>query len=125
MPLSEDEQRILHEMEEKLFAHDRGFASRTRPKAPRTLANRSMRWSAVVFVIGFAVLLVAFRSSTLIATFGFLLMLAAALLFERSARQAFGGGDAAPARSRARPRPISEELSMIGRRLRSRFGRER
>jgi hypothetical protein len=124
VPLSEEEQRILHEMEQKLFEHERGFPGRAQPKAPRTLASRSMRWSAVVFVIGFAVLLVSFRSSILIGTFGFLLMLAAALLFERNARQVFGRGDVSP-RPRARPRPFSEEFSMIGRRLRSRFGRER
>jgi len=56
--------------------------------------------------------------------FCFLLMLAAALLFERSARQVFGRGDVSP-RPRARPRVFSDELSMMGRRLRSRFGRER
>ena len=125
MPLSEDEQRILHEMEQKLFEHDRGFASRVRTKPSRSLAGRSMWWSAVIFLIGFAVLLVSFRSSTLIGTFGFLVMLVAALLFERSARQAFGRGDTGSSRRPARGRPLSDELSMIGRRLRSRFGRER
>ncbi|MGD0219735.1 MAG: DUF3040 domain-containing protein [Acidimicrobiales bacterium] len=125
MPLSEDEQRILREMEQKLYDHDRGFASRVRPKAPRSLAGRSMRWATVIFVMGFVVLLVSFRSSTLIGTFGFLVMLVAALLFERSARQAFGRGDTGSSRRPARGRPLSDELSMIGRRLRSRFGRER
>jgi hypothetical protein len=125
VPLSEEEQRILHEMEQKLFEHDRGFASRVRPKGSRSLAGRSMRWSVVIFVMGFVVLLVSFRSSTLIATFGFLVMLVAALLFERSARLVFGRAEAAATRGKTRPRAFSEELSMIGRRLRSRFGRER
>jgi len=123
VPLSEDEQRILHEMEQKLFEHDRGFASRVRTKPSRSLAGRSMWWSAVIFLIGFAVLLVSFRSSTLIGTFGFLVMLVAALLFERSAHQVFGRADASG--RKARPRVLSDELTMIGRRLRSRFGRER
>ncbi|MFZ0059845.1 MAG: DUF3040 domain-containing protein [Acidimicrobiales bacterium] len=125
MPLSEHEQRILHEMEQKLYEHDRGFANRVRPKAARSLAGRSMRWSALIFVMGFVVLLVSFRSSTLIGTFGFLVMLVAALLFERSARQVVGRAEPASSRGGARPRLLSEELSMIGRRLRSRFGRER
>jgi hypothetical protein len=124
VPLSEDEQRILHEMEEKLYEHDRGFAGRVRPRSPHSLASRSMRWSALVFLMGFIVLLVSFRSSTLIGTCGFLLMLVAALLFERSARQVLGRQDAA-ANRRAKPWVLSQELSMIGRRLRSRFGRER
>ena len=46
-----------------------------------------MRWSVLIFIIGFVVLLVAFRSSTVIAVFGFLVMLFAALMFERSARR--------------------------------------
>ncbi len=125
MPLSEDEQRILHEMEQKLFEHDRGFANRVRPKRSRSLAGRSMRWSALIFVLGFVVLLVSFRSSTLIGTFGFLVMLVAALQFERSACQAFGRAGAASGRGKAGPRPLTEELAMFGRRLRSRFGRER
>jgi len=123
VPLSEDEQRILHELEEKLYEHDRGFANRVRPRRPRSLAGRSMRWSAVIFVMGFVVLLVSFRSSTLIGTCGFLVMLVAALLFERSARQVFRHADAAATR-RGKPWALSQELSMIGRRLRSRFGRE-
>lgn len=125
MPLSEEEQRILHEMEQKLYEHDPGFKSRVRARAGHSLAGRSMRWSAVIFVAGFAVLLVSFRSSTLLGTFGFLVMLFAALMFERAARHAGGPDKAAKSRTSSRPLGISEEFSMIGRRLRSRFGRDR
>jgi hypothetical protein len=125
VPLSEDEQRILHEMEQKLYEHDPGFRTRVRSKSGHSLAGRSMRWSAVIFVAGFAVLLVAFRSSIVIATFGFLVMLFAALMFERSARQALGRSEGGQSRVSGRPLGISEEFSMIGRRLRSRFGRDR
>lgn len=124
MPLSEEEQRILHEMEQKLYEHDPSFKGRVRPRREGTsLAGRSMRWSAVIFLIGFAVLLVSFRSSIVLGTFGFLVMLFAALMFERTARQAFGHQE--PAQRRGRPIGLSEEFSMIGRRLRSRFGRDR
>ena len=79
MPLSEEEQRILHEMEQKLYEHDPGFRGRVEARARHSLAGRSTRWSVLIFVIGFVVLLVAFRSSTVIAVFGFLVMLFAAL----------------------------------------------
>ena len=125
MPLSEEEQRILHEMEQKLYEHDPGFKNRVRARAGRSLAGRSMRWSAAIFVVGFAVLLVSFRSSTLIGTFGFLVMLFAALMFERSARHSPSPAEGGRGRASSRPLGISEEFTMIGRRLRSRFGRDR
>jgi hypothetical protein len=123
VPLSEEEQRILHEMEQKLYEHAPGFRGRVEAKARRSLAGRSLRWSVLMFVIGFTVLLVAFRSSTVLATFGFLVMLFAALTFERSARHSYGRGDAS--RRTGRPSGLGEEVTLIGRRLRSRFGRDR
>jgi Protein of unknown function (DUF3040) len=123
VPLSEEEQRILHEMEQKLYEHDPGFRGRVEARARHSLAGRSMRWSVLMFIIGFVVLLVAFRSSTVIATFGFLVMLLAAVMFERSARHSPGRGDGT--RRPGRPSGFGEEFTLIGRRLRSRFGRDR
>ena len=117
MPLSEDEQRILHEMEQKLYEHDRGFAERVR--SSRAL-HRPLRWSVGIFVAGLAIVLLSFSSSLLLATFGFLIMVFAALLFERGARQAFGGDIESAARS-DRPKSLGGELATMGRRLRSRF----
>jgi Protein of unknown function (DUF3040) len=123
VPLSEEEQRILHEMEQKLYEHDPGFRARAEAKARHSLAGRPMRWSVLMFVIGFVVLLVAFRTSTVIATFGFLVMLFAAVMFERSARHSATRGES-PRRT-GRPSGFGEEFTLIGRRLRSRFGRDR
>lgn len=124
MPLSEEEQRILQEMEQKLYENDRAFVDRVRTEGPRSAAGRSMRWSVAVFVAGLAILLLAFRTSLLVGTFGFLVMLFATLIFERSARQVFGGrSHAAPAPPRSRP--LGDELSIIGKRFRSRFWRDR
>ncbi len=119
MPLSEDEQRILHEMEQKLYEHDRGFADRVR--GARTL-HRPLRWSVGIFIAGLAIVVLSFSTSLLLATFGFLIMVFAALLFERGARQAFGSEADALARA-ARTRSL--DLSTMGRRLRSRFFQQR
>lgn len=126
MPLSEEEQRILHEMEQKLYEHDRGFADRVAPDGQRSLARRSTRWAAAIFVSGLVILLVSFRSSLLLGTFGFFVMLLAVLLFERSVRQAYGARhDAAQAASGShRSRVLADEVSLIGKRFRSRFWRE-
>jgi hypothetical protein len=90
VPLSEDEQRILNEMEQKLFENDRHFAHRV--NSPRAAAARtpgvrprgiSYRAAGLLFVVGFVVLLTSFRSSLILATFGFVLMFGSALMVER------------------------------------------
>ncbi len=102
MPLSEEEQRILHEMEQSLYEHDRAFVDRVRNDGQRSVGNRSLRWSALAFIAGFAVLVLTFRSSLLLGTCGFLVMLSASFLGERSLRQlrgAKGGDEGGPAAS--------------------------
>lgn len=110
VPLSEEEQRILQELEQKLYEHDRAFVDRVRAESPGASARRSVRWSAAAFIAGFAVVLVSFRSSLLLGTFGFVVMLFAALLFERSARLAYGSHDPSGGRpaseGRVLPRPL-------------------
>ena len=87
MPLSEDEQRILHEMEQKLYEHDRAFADRVSTKSSHRQGTHSRRGWVVAFLAGFVLLLVAFRSSLLLASLGFLIMLCAAVIFVHQARQ--------------------------------------
>jgi Protein of unknown function (DUF3040) len=117
VPLSEDEQRILREMEQKLYEHDRGFAQRVRTS--RAL-HRPVRWSIGIFVAGVAIVLLSFGSSLLLATFGFLIMVLAALLFERSIHHA-GATDPDGGPRVGRGRSLGGELSTMGRKLRSRF----
>ena len=116
MPLSEEEQRILHEMEQKLYEHDRAFVDRVRSR--RTSGGRPLRSSLALFVVGFAIVLVAFRSSLALATCGFLLMLLAALMFERGARH---GGPTQGTGDPSSPNRARPDTSVIGRRLRDRF----
>lgn len=128
MPLSEEEQRILQELEQKLYEQDRAFVDRVRAESPGSMARRSLRWAGGAFVVGFAVVLVSFRSSLLLGTFGFLVMLFAALLFERSARVAYraeptqrrGDGEARGPRRRG---DLANALHRIRRLPRSRRSR--
>jgi cobalamin synthase len=121
MPLSEEEQRILHEMEQKLYEHDRAFADRVSTKSSRRQAPRSAKGWIAAFVAGFVLLLVAFRSSLLLGSLGFLIMLGAAVVYAYRLRQSdsarFGGLNGSARRS-----GMSDELSEMRRRLRSRFG---
>jgi hypothetical protein len=121
MPLSEEEQRILSEMEAKLYEHDRDFANRVGNKTPRRPSSHSGRGWVIAFIAGFVLLLVAFRSSLLLGSLGFLLMLVSAVLYVHQARLSdsarFGGYKGSARRS-----GVGDELSEMRRRLRSRFG---
>ncbi|MDA8038301.1 MAG: DUF3040 domain-containing protein [Actinomycetota bacterium] len=135
MPLSEEEQRILHEMEQKLYEHDREFVARVSHGSSRLHAPRAARWSVVVFVAGFALLLTTFRFSVALGALGFFVMLAATLLFSQNVRDGASrrgpgardpGAPGVPGVARssrnARSQSLVEELSLLRRRIRSRFG---
>jgi len=113
VPLSEEEQRILHEMEKKLFEHDRGFIGRDR--GPRSFVSRSLRASVALFVAGFAIVVISFRSSLLLATFGFLVMLVSAVMFERSIRHSHGLDGANEHHA------LGDDIASLAQKLRSRF----
>jgi predicted histidine transporter YuiF (NhaC family) len=121
MPLSEEEQRILHEMEQKLYEHDRAFADRVSTKSSRRKTPRSGKGWIMAFVAGFVLLIVAFRSSVLLGSLGFLVMLVAAVVYVYRMRQSdsarFGSLKGSGRRS-----GMGDELSEMRRRLRSRFG---
>jgi hypothetical protein len=119
VPLSEEEQRILHEMEQKLLEHDRAFVDRVRRDPAGSHAGRGLRWSVVFFLCGFVLLILTFRDSLLLGTLGFVIMLFSALMFERHVRRVDG-----PFLGLSRTlqnHGIGDELSEIHRRLRSKF----
>jgi hypothetical protein len=132
VPLSEEEQRILQEMEQKLREHDRDFVERVSHSSHRLQASRGARWSGVIFLAGTVLLLGSFRSSLALAIFGVLVMLVSALVFA----QCLGTGagpppDSAPEDVRYGHQPHAPgrrsgsgvDWSEMRRRLRSRFGR--
>lgn len=124
LPLSEEEQRILQEMEQKLREHDREFVDRVSHRSERLRAPRGVRWSVVAFLAGTVLLLASFRTSLGLGVCGVLIMVVSALSFA----QHVGGprdeaGRSAPAGRRpARSSGIAEEWSEMRRRMRSRFG---
>ena len=79
MPLSEEEQRLLEQMEEALAAEDPKFVSALRGAASRQHHKRVMFVSIVGFVVGVAILMTgAVQMITLVAVGGFLVMLGSA-----------------------------------------------
>jgi len=86
VPLNEDEQRILEEIEQHLYASDPQLARQASTSVYRH-AGRNLKWAALAFVAGLAFMVVTFAGSTLLGIVGFLVMLAAALAFERNLRR--------------------------------------
>ena len=87
MPLSEDEQRILREIEQRYYTNDRKSAERIEQTTlPRFLA-RNCRWAALGFLLGLIVLLVSFASSWILGIIGFLVMVASAVWFTQNLRK--------------------------------------
>ncbi len=87
MPLSEDEQRILSEIEQQLYQTDPGLARDIADTTVYTAASRGLKWSALGFVLGLVLLVLLLGTSFLLAFGGFLVMLVSALAFERNARR--------------------------------------
>jgi len=86
VPLSEDEQRILSEIEAKLYESDPSLAKEVGSTTVYTAPLRSVRWAIVGLIAGFLMLVFTLSISYWFAFVGFLVMLGAALFLERGAR---------------------------------------
>lgn len=87
MPLSEDEERILHEIAQQFYVDDPEFAREVGETTLYTHTVRRMKWSGFGFVAGVVFLVVTLSTSYLLAFIGFLAMLTCALYFERNFRK--------------------------------------
>ena len=123
MPLSEDEQRILHEIEQQLYESDHDFAEKVRSTTIYKHAGRNLKWSALGFVAGLALLITSFASSLFLGFAGFLVMLACAFVFERNLRK-MGRAGWQQVTENMRAGNLREYLGDAGRRFRGRFKRE-
>lgn len=137
VPLSEEEQRILQEMEQSLLEHDREFVDRVSSASRRLRFSRGAKWSALGFALGTVLLLTQFRSSLLLGSLGVVVMTISALIFfqelsrdpadpsgtrragDRSGAPTVGG----PVRRGPVASEIADERPGARRRMRPRFGR--
>lgn len=87
MPLSEDEQRILTQIEQQLYEEDPVLAHEVSSTTVFTHGFKHIRWSALGFVVGMAVLLLTLSTSFWLAFLGFLIMLASAWYGEKNLRR--------------------------------------
>ncbi len=89
MPLSEDEQRILQQIEQQFYEQDPDLAGEMGRHSVYAHHLRQMKWAAALCTTGLVVLLaaLAFEHGFVFAFGGFVVMLAAALWFERGLRK--------------------------------------
>jgi hypothetical protein len=87
VPLSEDEQRILSEIEQQLYQSDPALARDIADTTIYSHAYRNLKWSLLGFVAGLVALVLTLGTSYLLAFGGFLIMLVSALAVERNARR--------------------------------------
>ena len=123
MPLSEDEQRILSEIEQGLYASDPALAREIADSTLYRHAARNLRWAVLAFVVGVAVLLGTLHISYVLAFVGFLVMLGAALAIERNLRS-MGKAGVEQLTASARARGLRDAFGSTGQRMRDRFRRE-
>ena len=86
MPLSEDEERILLEIEESLYESDPGLAREVSETTIYTKSLKNLKWSVLVFFLRVACMVITLSISFVVAFIAFLIMLFAALAIERNAR---------------------------------------
>ena len=125
VPLSEDEQRILQQIEQQFYANDPELAGEISNHSLYAHCLRQLRWAVAVFVAGVVVLAGAlfWTEPFLLAFGGFLVMLVAALWGERSLRK-MGRAGIDQLSSGLRTGALRGYLGDGGDRVRDRFRRE-
>ncbi|HEY7917352.1 MAG TPA: DUF3040 domain-containing protein [Acidimicrobiales bacterium] len=87
MPLSEHEQRILHELEQSLYHEDPEFAERVRSETVYRHAGRYCIWSALVFIAALVFMLFTFSRSVVLGFLGVVVMFLSGVVFANNARR--------------------------------------
>jgi cell division protein FtsW (lipid II flippase) len=125
VPLSEDEQRILQEIEQQLYASDPELAREVSSTTVYRHAGRNLKWAALGFAAGIVLMVAALAlfSNPLLAFAGFLVMLAAALFFQRNLYKIGRAGRQQWLES-MRASGVKDYFGSASRRVRDRFKRD-
>lgn len=123
VPLSEDEKRILEEIEERLTESDPDLAREVASTTVYTHAVRGMKLAGVLFIAGVAIMVLTLSTHILLAFAGFLVMLGAALWFERNARR-LGKAGVDQLTQSVRAGGLKDYFGSTGERMRERFQRD-
>jgi hypothetical protein len=125
VPLSEDEQRILQEIEQQFYETDPAFAREVGSTTLYRHAFRNLKWATLGFVAGVVLLIWTLITTSFVVSFlcGFLVMLASALWFERNARK-LGRAGLQQMTSSMRAAGLRDYFGNTRNRMRERFRRD-
>lgn len=123
MPLSEDEQRILSEIEQNLYASDPALARDIADTTLYSVAYRHLKRGVVGFVLGLVFAIATLGVSFLLAFAGVALMFVSALAIERNARRMGKAGMDQLTRS-VKAAGLRNQLGGNSAKLRDRFRRD-
>ena len=87
MPLSDEEQKILKEIEAQLNETDPGLVEQVSRTTLYRHAARMIRWSAFGVLVGLVILMATFDHTLIGGGIGFLIMLGCLLVIERNVRK--------------------------------------
>ena len=87
MPLFEDEQRILREIEANLSVTDPKLVQQVSDTTLYRHSAKMIKWALLVLIVGLTVLVMSFTSVLPLAVCGFLLMLFCLLVIEHHVRK--------------------------------------
>jgi hypothetical protein len=123
VPLSEDEQRILLEIEQRLTEEDPDLVREVASTTVYTHALRNLKVATAVFVVGVVAMVWLLGTHPIFAFGGFLVMLVAALAFERNARR-LGKAGVQQITQNFRGGTVRDYFGATGQRMRDRMRRE-
>ena len=123
MPLSEDEQRILQQIEAGLYESDPALAREVATTTLYSHSFRNIKLAGLGLLAGCMFMIITLSVSYWLAFLGFLAMLGSALFMERNARKLGRAGMEQMTRS-VRGAGLRDYFGSTGQRMRDRFRNE-
>ncbi len=123
MPLSEEEQRILGEIEQQLYASDPALAKEIADSTVYRHAARNLKWAIAGFLLGTVILLGTLHISFVLAFLGFVVLLVCTLSIVRDLRRMGKAGMTQLSES-MRASGLRNSFGSTGQRMRERFRRD-
>lgn len=123
VPLSEDEQRILLEIEQRLTEEDPDLVREVASTTVYTHALRNLKLASALFILGVVVMIWLLAAHPILAFGGFLIMLVAAVIFERNARR-LGKAGVQQMTQNLRGNTVKDYFGSTSQRMRDRMRRE-
>ncbi len=120
VPLSEDELRILSEIETHLYESDPELAREVAETTVYTHSFRNIKWAALGLLVGIVLMVWLLSVSYLLSFGGFLVMLVSLLFLERNARRVGRAGLGQMSQSMR----SGKLRDVVGSRMRQRYDRD-